>query len=75
MAKVKSELVIFTDLDGTLRQIERVLSAIEELGLNMPGGSYYDVMGGNDKGRATVILIEIFARKRVSFRQLAWRTV
>ena len=51
-------------LDGTPREIERVLSAIQEAGLNYAyGGSYYDIMGANDKGRAAIILIELFRRK------------
>lgn len=51
-------------LDGTSGEIERVLSAIEEVGLNYAyGGSYYDVMGANDKGRAATIIIELFKRK------------
>jgi len=51
-------------LDGTPGKIKRVLSAIKEAGLNYTyGGSYYDVMGANDKGRAAAILIELFRRK------------
>ena len=51
-------------LDGMLGDIEKVLNAIEEAGLNYAyGGSYYDVMGANDKGRAAAILIELFRRK------------
>ena len=58
-------------LDGTPREIERVLSAIEEVGLNYAyGGSYYDVMGANDKGRAATILIELFRRRLGEFRAI-----
>ena len=58
-------------MDGTPRQIERVLNAIEEAGLNYAyGGSYYDVMGANDKGRAATILIELFRRKLGEFQTI-----
>ena len=51
-------------LDGTPEEIERVLSAVKEAGLNYAhGGSYYGVMGANDKGRAAVILIDLFRKK------------
>lgn len=51
-------------LEGTPEEIGRVLSAVEKAGLNYAhGGSYYDVMGGNDKGRATTILIDLFHKK------------
>lgn len=58
-------------LDGTPGEIERVLSAIDEARLNYAyGGSYYDVMGANDKGRATIILIELFRRKLGKFQTI-----
>jgi len=51
-------------LDGTSEEIEGVLSAIKEAGLNYAhGGRYYGVMGGNDKGRAASILLNLFRRK------------
>lgn len=51
-------------LDGTPEEIEGVLSAIKEAGLNYAhGGRYYGVMGGNDKGRAASILLNLFRRK------------
>ena len=51
-------------LDGTPEEIEAVLSAIKEAGLNCAhGGRYLDVMGPNDKGKATRILIDLFRKK------------
>jgi len=51
-------------LEGTPEEIGRVLQAVKKAGLNYAhGGRYYDVMGGNDKGRATSILIDLFRKK------------
>jgi len=58
-------------LDGTPGEIEKVLSAIKKVGLNYAyGGSYYDIMGANNKGRAAAILIELFRRKLGEFRTI-----
>ncbi|PIU55510.1 MAG: mannosyl-3-phosphoglycerate phosphatase [Chloroflexi bacterium CG07_land_8_20_14_0_80_51_10] len=46
------------------QEVDRVLNAIAEAGLNyVSGGRYYDVMGPNDKGKATRILIGLFQRR------------
>jgi mannosyl-3-phosphoglycerate phosphatase len=51
-------------LEGSPEEVERVLKAIREAGLNYaPGGRYYDVMGPNDKGKAAKILIELYRKK------------
>ena len=51
-------------LEGETQEVEKVLDAIRKAGLNCAhGGSYYDVMGDSDKGRAVTILIELFRRK------------
>jgi len=51
-------------LEGTTEEIGRVLNAIEKAGFNYAhGGRYYDVMGGNNKGEATTILIDLFHKK------------
>jgi mannosyl-3-phosphoglycerate phosphatase len=51
-------------LEGETEEVEKILDAIRKAGLNYaPGGCYYDVMRGNDKGRAATILIELFRRK------------
>lgn len=52
-------------LEGPPDEISRTLSAIKEAGLNYArGGRYYDVMGPNDKGKATRILIDLFQEKK-----------
>ena len=51
-------------IGGGPEEIRRVLEAIEGAGLNCAhGGRYYDVMGSNDKGKATRILIDLFKTK------------
>jgi mannosyl-3-phosphoglycerate phosphatase len=51
-------------LEGTPEEIDRVLSAVKEAGLNYTsGGRYYDVTGPNDKGEATKILVDLFRKK------------
>ena len=51
-------------IENTQEKIEATLNKIEEAGLTYThGGKYYDAMGGNDKGKATKILIELFRRK------------
>lgn len=51
-------------LEGTPGEIDRVLTAIKQAGLNYThGGRYYDVIGPNDKGKAAKILIDLFRRK------------
>ncbi|MFW6105267.1 MAG: mannosyl-3-phosphoglycerate phosphatase [Chloroflexota bacterium] len=52
------------NLEGTPDEINRVLNAIKEKGLNYTsGGRYYDVTGSNDKGKATRILTDLFRSK------------
>ena len=51
-------------LEGTPDEISRTLGAIKEAGLNCAfGGRYYSIMGPNDKGKATKILINMFQKK------------
>ena len=51
-------------LEGTPADINKVLNAIKETGLNYAhGGRYYGVMGASDKGKAATILIGMFRRK------------
>jgi mannosyl-3-phosphoglycerate phosphatase len=51
-------------LEVTPDEISRTLGAIKEAGLNCTfGGRYYSVMGPNDKGKATKILISMFQKK------------
>lgn len=51
-------------LEGTPENIERMVGAIRQAGLNSTHGSmYFSVMGPNDKGRATTILADLFRRK------------
>jgi len=51
-------------LKGTPQEIDGVLQAITAAGLSYSsGGRYYDVMGPNDKGMATRILIDLFRKK------------
>jgi len=51
-------------LEGTPEEIERVMNAIKKAGLNCAhGGRYYDIMGANDKGKATAILTDLFHKK------------
>ncbi|MHC1578206.1 MAG: mannosyl-3-phosphoglycerate phosphatase [Dehalococcoidia bacterium] len=48
-------------LEGTPDEIDRVLHAIKNAGLNYTsGGRYYGVTGPNDKGKATQILTDLF---------------
>jgi mannosyl-3-phosphoglycerate synthase len=48
-------------LEGNPRQVSRVLKAINNAGLDYVfGGRFYEVMGGNDKGRAAQILTELY---------------
>jgi len=52
------------ELEGTPDEISRTLGAIKEAGLNCVfGGRYYSVMGPNDKGKATKMLIKLFQKK------------
>ncbi|MEA3253520.1 MAG: mannosyl-3-phosphoglycerate phosphatase [Chloroflexota bacterium] len=51
-------------LKGIPQEIDSVLQAITAAGLSYSsGGRYYDVMGTNDKGVATRILINLFRKK------------
>jgi len=51
-------------LEGSPEEIKGVLNAIRGAGLSYAHeGAYYDVMKGNDKGKAATILIELFRRK------------
>jgi mannosyl-3-phosphoglycerate phosphatase len=58
--------------EGTPEEIDRMLSTITEFGLNYAsGGRYYDIMGPNDKGKATRILIDLFHRKLGQIKTIA----
>jgi len=60
------------NLEGTPDEINIVLNAIKEKGLNYTsGGRYYDVTGPNDKGKATRILIALFNRKSGPIKTIA----
>ena len=60
------------NLEGTPDEINRVLNAIRETGLNYTsGGRYYDVTGPNDKGKATQILIDLFRSKLEQIETIA----
>ncbi|MFC1979287.1 HAD-IIB family hydrolase [Chloroflexota bacterium] len=51
-------------LDEEAKEIKPVLEAIQEVGLAwMHGGRFYNVTGGNDKGEACQILIELLRKK------------
>jgi len=51
-------------LEGEADEKEQILEAIQRVGLRwMRGGRHYDVTGGNDKGKACQILIELFRKK------------
>jgi len=51
-------------IEGTAEEREEILRKIKESGLAcIHGGRFYDVTGGNDKGRATEILIGLFERE------------
>ncbi len=51
-------------LEGSPEEIDRVLNAIKQAGLNWThGGQFYDAMGTSDKGKATTILIDLFRKK------------
>lgn len=50
--------------EGSSEEIEEVLNSIKKAGLNyVYGGHSYGVMGPNDKGKATSVLIELFCKK------------
>jgi mannosyl-3-phosphoglycerate phosphatase len=52
------------ELDGSPAEIEGVLRAVKEAGLNYSfGGQCCDITGPNNKGRAVTILTELFCRK------------
>jgi len=52
------------NLTGSEKEIRLILGRIEEAGLSWSRGSrFYSVTGGNNKGIATRILIELFNRK------------
>ncbi|HEX75578.1 MAG TPA: mannosyl-3-phosphoglycerate phosphatase [Dehalococcoidia bacterium] len=51
-------------IEDTQEKIELALAKIEEAGLSyIRGGRYYAAISGNDKGKATEILIGLFRRK------------
>jgi mannosyl-3-phosphoglycerate phosphatase len=52
------------NLTGSEPEIGLILSKIEEAGLSLSRGSrFYSVTGGNNKGKAVSVLIELFKRK------------
>jgi mannosyl-3-phosphoglycerate phosphatase len=58
-------------LGGSPDEIDKILRKITEVGLHYAaGGCYYDVMGPNDKGKATTILIDLFRQKFGSFKTI-----
>jgi len=58
-------------LEGDAKEIKQVLEAIQKVGLNwMHGGRYYNVTGGNDKGEACQILIELLKKKSTEIRTI-----
>ncbi len=59
-------------LEGPPDEVNKALNAIKETGLNyVRGGRYYDVMGPNDKGKATRIVINLFQRKLAHLKTVA----
>ena len=51
------------NLEGNPEEIDRVLNAIKQAGLNYAhGGRYYGVMGTNDKGKAVTILSDLYRK-------------
>lgn len=59
-------------LEGAPQEVDSILSAITEKGLNYSsGGRYYDVMGDNDKGKAANILTELFRNKLGNVKTVA----
>ena len=59
-------------LKGIPQEIDSILQAINAAGLSYSsGGRYYDVMGPNDKGMATRILIDLFHRKFGQIKTIA----
>jgi mannosyl-3-phosphoglycerate phosphatase len=57
--------------DGTPPEVEQVLRAIGEVGLHWThGGSFYEVTGNSDKGRATSILTRLLRRKLGEIRTI-----
>ena len=58
-------------LEGEDDEINQVLEAIQRVGLTwMHGGRFYNVTGGNDKGEACQILIELLRRKFTAIRTM-----
>jgi mannosyl-3-phosphoglycerate phosphatase len=59
-------------LVGPPDEISKVLNAIKAAGLSYTrGGRFYEVMGPNDKGKATKILIDLFQKKLGTLRTVA----
>ena len=58
-------------LEGDDDEIKQVLEAIRRVGLTwMHGGRFYNVTGGNDKGEACQILIELLRKKFTEIRTI-----
>ena len=58
-------------LEGEADEIKQILEAIQRVGLKwMHGGRYYNVTGGNDKGEACQILIELLKKKFTEIRTI-----
>jgi mannosyl-3-phosphoglycerate phosphatase len=58
-------------LEGDEAKKRLALSKFNEVGLNYAhGGRYYDAMGGNDKGKATELLIELFKKKFIEIKTI-----
>ena len=63
-----SETLLLDEIPG---ETQKILSANKEGGLNYThGGSYYSVMGDNDKGKAVTILLKLFRKKLGKIRAI-----
>ncbi len=63
-----SETLLIDEIPG---ETQKILSAIKEAGLNYThGGSYYSVIGDNDKGKAVTILQKLFCKKLGKIRTI-----
>jgi mannosyl-3-phosphoglycerate phosphatase len=59
-------------LEGPFYEVREILDVIKKAGLNYTrGGRFYEVMGPNDKGKATKILIDLFRKKLGRLRTVA----
>lgn len=55
-------------IEGSRKGVELALNRLKKAGLNYTfGGRFYEIMGGNDKGKAVKILLELF---KLNFGQI-----